>query len=609
MTSLMRASSARATVAYGFLGGVAMSAIGGSGEGTITVTDGDAESASVSANLLVLDTDGSQLSTHAVTLTATAAGGSVFTGAYEVSGDGAEGRAGAACARRRARPDGHAAVQRRVARGIGVGRGGGAGLRAGRAAGVSPGQLAAGTPLSITVIDLDLNVDPGGVDAAEVTVASSAAGEGVEVLTLTETSPSSGTFTAVLQTAVGSSLAAAGDGGMDANAGDSIVVTYNERAPTAARTVTVPVTPAARGTLDLSPGLVGAGGLLSITVVDADVDQDAARAEDAAVRLVGVAPGGAVVLDTELALRETNVATGVFVGELDTGAAAVPAGTTLTVTYRDAAPLATVPRRARVVASTAGTIDLGEAAGEFVYDAPAGTKVRGIDAGDVVRLRVTDADLNRDPQLQEAAEATVITSRTGQIARVALREAGPDSSEFTGSLRTRAGTPGSGADGQVDVLLVQAGDYLDALYRDAAPAAERRGTAKVRVSQAGALSIAPEVAVAGTVLQVRLLDGDLDTDRATRQSVEVRISSGRIEGGVALLALQETGADTGTFTGEIQSQERVTIGLGGAISANLINVRQGDVVAASYNPPPPRPYCCPYPCPYCTLTVHTHSLS
>ena len=38
------------------------------------------------------------------------------------------------------------------------------------------------------------------------------------------------------------------------------------------------------------------------------------------------------------------------------------------------------------------------------------TQVRGIDAGDMVRLSVSDPDLNRDPQIVEAASVKVIAN-------------------------------------------------------------------------------------------------------------------------------------------------------------------------------------------------------
>ncbi|KAJ1472022.1 hypothetical protein T484DRAFT_1841907, partial [Baffinella frigidus] len=126
---------------------------------------------------------------------------------------------------------------------------------------VTPPTLAAGTPLSITVIDLDLNLDSGLVDSAQVAVTSSSPSEGAEVIRIVETSPASGTFTATLATFIGDALAAPNDasgtftatlatfigdafaapndGAMDANAGDTFNVTYFERAPIASRTVRV----------------------------------------------------------------------------------------------------------------------------------------------------------------------------------------------------------------------------------------------------------------------------------------------------------------------------------------------------------------------------------
>lgn len=133
----------------------------------------------------------------------------------------------------------------------------------------------------------------------------------------------------------------------------------------------------------------------------------------------------------------------------------VTAGAPVSVCYTDSldAAGATTERCA------SGTVDGGTGTDGSVQ------ATVSVQAGDSLRVRVLDVDLNGAPGSAESATATVINPRTGEQETVNLTETGPNTSAFFGVLGTVNATgPGVDGDGQIetrgpDVLRVE---YLDA---------------------------------------------------------------------------------------------------------------------------------------------------
>lgn len=193
-----------------------------------------------------------------------------------------------------------------------------------------------------------------------------------------------------------------------------------------------------------------------ITVTDADENRDADNPDHFDLR---VATGA----QTEtLTLTETGDATGIFEGTLATvfslGATSgdhrvqAKAGDTIETCYDDwlDATGITVERCASttVLGGTDGTIRT------TIVSQP----------GDTVRVRVTDADLNTDPGLQETADVTAVNNQTGETGTISLTEDGNDSDIFFGLLFT---TPGANAGPSGDATFnTKKGDILDLTYVD-----------------------------------------------------------------------------------------------------------------------------------------------
>lgn len=82
-----------------------------------------------------------------------------------------------------------------------------------------------GDPLTINVSDIDLNTNPGTIENVDVEVLNNINGE-VEFVTLSETGPNSGVFTASMTTVSGAFAGADNDGTMNTQFGDTMTVIY-----------------------------------------------------------------------------------------------------------------------------------------------------------------------------------------------------------------------------------------------------------------------------------------------------------------------------------------------------------------------------------------------
>jgi hypothetical protein len=197
--------------------------------------------------------------------------------------------------------------------------------------------------LSITVVDLDLNMSPILVDTAEVIItlyapASGSRNQLPETLTLYETSlnGSLGVFTGTLQTHYGSRNSAK-NGVMDVFDGDHLVVRYRDAAPANTLERTVKVSTA--GTVTLIPLLLDAGKSITVQVNDYDLNINPIVA-DVGSAVVRSASGDV----QHVSLLETALDSSIFTGAMPTSANySAPAGTlagvipdsVITATYMD----------------------------------------------------------------------------------------------------------------------------------------------------------------------------------------------------------------------------------------------------------------------------------
>ena len=199
---------------------------------------------------------------------------------------------------------------------------------------------------------------------------------------------------------------------------------------------------------------------IDVTVTDADENRDSGTAESFPVRVTN---GNQV---EALVVTETDVSTGVFVGTITTvfslastsaansgdDAVQARAGDQIIFAYADSLDAygATVERSdtTGVIGGTDGSLRV------TVVTQP----------GDTVRVRVTDADLNTDPGIQETTAVVGINGDTGESETIILTELGTDDAVFFGIVETTYGTAaGNDDDGAFNV---QKRNQLEITYAD-----------------------------------------------------------------------------------------------------------------------------------------------
>eukprot|EP00961_Rhodomonas_salina_P146184 1967819-Rhodomonas_salina.1 len=445
----------------------------------------------------------------------------------------------------------------------------------------SPLQLPSGTLFSITIVDQDLNLDSSVIDYAEVRVTSSDAIQQPEAVQLAESSPASGTFTGLLETTQGSASQAENDGRIDANPGDVLRVEYFEQSPIGTLQSLIPVVQSSAGQLALHPTTVGMNGVLSITVQDDDENADSDVQEMISVTFSVHREGSAPTSPVPVHLEETATDSGAFTGSIS---AAFAVGSSIAVTYADAAPHATTLMTAVVVPSTVGVVEIGTASSEEMYDSAQGLKLRKAFAGEPIMVSVFDPDLNADDQVSEVASATVLATSTSQSVVVPLRETAPASGLFTGSCAARLrlssdDSVGSDARAILDALDVSYGDQLSAIYHDAAPHSQRRSDHFVRIWMPGSILLLPSFALPGNTFSITVYDGDRDRNGTLREELMVSVTSSRVVGESVNVTLIETSPLSGAFTGSLGSQEWVSAGRS---DSGILNLLPGDVLSAIY---------------------------
>jgi hypothetical protein len=436
-----------------------------------------------------------------------------------------------------------------------------------------PQDIKSGTPLLITLIDLDLNLDSSTIEESFVNISSSNVQQSEEKITLLETSPSSGTFTARVPLRQGAAHASSNDLALDSRPGDILAVTYEEAAPQRSVVELVQVVTSYAAVLTLSSPVLKKGEILYITVDDADLNTKESSSDVTSVH-ISTKNFGVII-----ALKETDVSSARFTASFHTGGGVLPLSDSaeLTVTYNDVAPLTELVSQAELIASSVGTIDIGPSAGEFLYDARAGIQMRTVAAGDGIVVTVVDADLNNNVQVQESSVITFYTSQNDQLSEVSIYEVGINSNTFTGMLITRLAE--SPLRGYVDIMDVLYGDRISAYYNDKAPSAAIRPGAVVRIATPAVVEINPTSATAGTDFTITLHDQDLDQNSTVKEEVSVKVFSAKIIGSVYSIRLTETTDSSGVFTASIRSQERVTTALP---RYGIINVEDDDELIVEY---------------------------
>ena len=361
---------------------------------------------------------------------------------------------------------------------------------------VAPSLPAIGELLSVTLTDSDLNLNPSAADTGLVyayrqpwSPLSSAGYRNMNYLNMkwgrnadtfgsvrvTETSASSGVFTgALLLSERLTDLSPARPSEQElkssgeilaARAGDTLTLTYTDEFPHEEKQIHVSLY--ARAKLRTSSPEIESGTNLTITILDADVNQDATVIEkiDKASQVLWIetqvpTPGDKEWLDAQ----ETGIDTGVFTSVIRTSNIRTNTqerfnnviepwddGTLATVTYNDVAPYGDAVIIVR--ASTIGEMSVSH------------TK---IGAGAVLTIALSDPDLNLEVNATETVTVVATTSKGGEGSEdILLSETDWNTGFFTGLLKTRRSAfLGPSNDGEMNLV---DGDFITVTYSDTSP--------------------------------------------------------------------------------------------------------------------------------------------
>lgn len=300
------------------------------------------------------------------------------------------------------------------------------------------------------------------------------------------------------------------------------------------------------------------GSLVSLTLVDADLNEDVTAAEQTEVT-VAVTSNGEVA---QVSMQERGTDTSVFTGALRTrmegptgaelqsllqqGVLPIAPGSVLTAVYQDAAPTKQIKSAMFARAGMLGTLQLSPAI---------------LKSGGVLTVFVRDTDLDRDSLVAERATVVLTCDANQDREILELHETSNSSGIFTAQIQTIQtvvnGKHGSGW------LNIRAGASIVASYQDDAAGAMIETQAHTRASTIAELSASRRVAVGDSQLFVTVFDSDADVTSAVDFATAWLFPAegwGLLgpksckmfacdPGGAMALRLVETGQTSGVFTG------------------------------------------------------------
>jgi len=386
--------------------------------------------------------------------------------------------------------------------------------------------------------------------------------------------------------------------------GTIVTATYQDSLPFSSTSDVAVVS--RKGTLQVAPRVIGMDRTISITVTDADLNQNSSQIETGFVSVMSTWSEESLeqVVLTENA-RDSQIFTGLLRTILNADpspgacraesgcfeplstdpAVHVREGDELFVSYRDVGsntvqtePVNDITVKVRV--GVTGTASIQRCDGVGPSEICKGVLL----GGDVLSLTVVDFDVGYQERgsqgwsfwvsediTNEAFKAslpvTVTTSKDSEVETVVLYAAQSLEGVYTGFLDTCMGTkhctPREGVVSEAaceacspniqghsnnGVLTVRPGDHLTVSYADAMPEGERTGT--IKVARIGVLRLSPSKKVEmGDQVAITLIDDDVNMDLASPDTTQVRLASPIVGEPSQQITLAETGADTGHFTG------------------------------------------------------------
>ena len=430
-------------------------------------------------------------------------------------------------------------------------------------------------PVTVTVMDADLNTDAYTVQQTQVNVTDGRAGW--MMLDLLETDLDSQFFTAlvvvVIDPSMGQSVSSDSENqGLASPASsqttklyvnqvnDVISMSYHDTSPPGIRRTAKPLRLGSGGVLQVGPpivssvaGITGSHGI-NITVIDTDLNDDASSVQDVMdLVTVKVESGGSILRAVVVNLTETSTNSSVFTAMVETATASSVLDNTkqlgleylqgvsssgLVVEFRD-------PTHGVAVQSQ--TLQT-ERRGSLSITQP-GSDAGRFGIGDAIVVTLMDKDLDVSGEA-DACMVEVTTNGLGADQEtLALTETAPSSGVFTGALDTAA----SGVSGRNNSVLapLQSGQAVTATYADQQPLGFNPSET-IAAGFIGHITTTPGHVLTSTAqVTITLTDADLDADAASADTYDPGLEYlwySFDDSDKSYMPLTETGDNTGQFT-------------------------------------------------------------
>ena len=371
---------------------------------------------------------------------------------------------------------------------------------------VNPYNALAGQAMQIMVVDPDLNTNAYAVDSASVTITDAA--NKSRTLTLYEQGLNVGNFTgSVVFT---TSLAASNVSTIYDTPGTLITVVYYEQAPLGNRTPQFYPRLGTVGTLSAGPSIVNAQSLISITVVDQDLNTNSLKVEQYA-QLVRIQMPSVSAAFSYIGLTETSLSSATFTGSFNASAGVGSSANQIPllqglqadpviVTYFDQT-YGTVPPTALLRPSSVGTVSVSQLScntGQF-------------NIGESLTIDVQDSDAGANMSVSDTV--SVLVKSSGFARNLSLLETGPVTGEFTGVFSTALTYNG------ISLAPIHPLDVISAVYTDVSPVTSATYTSTAHlyatISTTPQYLLSTTLSLAITVVDSELNLGDLDSSPLT----------------------------------------------------------------------------------------------
>jgi hypothetical protein len=436
----------------------------------------------------------------------------------------------------------------------------------------------------VTVEDPDANTSPVAIDTViigddaakgeEITVYNAAGGvvNTYPPLTLTETGPNTGIFTASFTINQAVSLLPS-----DWLNAKLKVVYYSSAADkTAAATATFVNSDIS---IALSQSTAKYGDNVTVTVTYPDANLDSKTKESFTITYDYTNPAGTSITNVPLTLTETGPNTGIFTATVTIGDLFQPKpGTKVTFKAADFTPITTTPTMTSWLPAKSVSAELNI----LTYTGVLTVTATEIGPGSQFKITLKDPDLNTNIYAADTAIVRIKSTSDTIGITVTLTETGANTGVFeetvTASLLASSSV-------KPYAILANVGDTIQVVYLDAANAA---GVASSAIWSIKVVSVNPTMSFdkafykVGETATIVVEDLDANTNPDTINMITAVVTSTSDPIGVAL-PLAETDVNTGVFKGSVLLTSDPTI-------PGALFVRDGDKVTASYEDKYPADY-------------------